>query len=654
MDRSFTRMLGMAVVLSLFARMALSAELSRDAQGTLRAATFEVVQLKPEEAGVTYERPLPMELMPYQQRTDKYRSIGTAFALGANRYVTAGHVIILGLMSQFGPPALRDESGTVYPIDQVLAYSQHEDFVVFSLRDGPKNVKYLKTGPKPKLNDTVFAVGNALGEGVVIRDGLYTSDTPEEQDGKWSWLRFSAAASPGNSGGPLVDERGRVLGVVLRKSPSENLNFALSINQVLDATPGEAKLDRRVAMHLPIMDVAETMVLDEHFVLPKGLGDFYKTWLQITMAEMHRGVTQLLEHNATHLFPRGDGSERLLHFVERAAFPVMLRESQNGVWVMTSPKPQTVQLEHNGFIEWDSSALRLHAPDDLSVVALHDRSKVFMDLFLNAYPLRRAVGSDSVRVTSLGDAIRESNYADHYGRTWQVRTWAVPYEDTLLTAITLPTPEGSAGFFVKSPSGYSDMVIHQTEVLLDYVFVTLEGTLERWQTYLGQKNLQPSAFAALKLTIEPERRVLFQSPRCEIDVQSKLVKLSKEATLRVNFAFFRDRDAPVWDVAGIALREDAHTQNGINVWRKSQPSSEAPENLRTDWNKAKGHDFPYSSSIANESGETRISTTVAAAGSGDSARTRYGLRVVSEGTQPQEAMARKLELLERAVKVLEQ
>ena len=85
----------------------------------------------------------------------------------------------------------------------------------------------------------MFAVGNALGEGVVIRDGVYTSDSPEEQDGKWNWLRFTAAASPGNSGGPLVDRHGQLIGVVLRKSPSENLNYALSIAQVLGAKEGE-------------------------------------------------------------------------------------------------------------------------------------------------------------------------------------------------------------------------------------------------------------------------------------------------------------------------------------------------------------------------------------------------------------------------------
>ena len=62
---------------------ALGAELSKSVQQNIRAATFEVVQLKPPDGEVTYERPPPMDLIPYQQRNDKYRSIGTAFAIGS-------------------------------------------------------------------------------------------------------------------------------------------------------------------------------------------------------------------------------------------------------------------------------------------------------------------------------------------------------------------------------------------------------------------------------------------------------------------------------------------------------------------------------------------------------------------------------------------
>ena len=84
-------LLGLAISASAGA-----AALEAGVQQRVRAATFEVVQKKPDDGAVTYDRPLPLELIPYQQRIDKYRSIGTAFSIGGNRYVTASHVFALG------------------------------------------------------------------------------------------------------------------------------------------------------------------------------------------------------------------------------------------------------------------------------------------------------------------------------------------------------------------------------------------------------------------------------------------------------------------------------------------------------------------------------------------------------------------------------
>src|ERR1700733_1384053 len=139
-------------------------------QHAMREATFEVVIKKPEHETVVYEKPLPLELLPYIERTDKYSSIGSAFALGHNTYVTAAHVMRDAIASQFGSPALRRSDGAVFEIDRILRFSEHEDFAVFSLQNDPRPPALL-TNREPELDQPVLAVGNALGEGVVIRDG---------------------------------------------------------------------------------------------------------------------------------------------------------------------------------------------------------------------------------------------------------------------------------------------------------------------------------------------------------------------------------------------------------------------------------------------------------------------------------------------------
>src|SRR3546814_7242353 len=151
-------------------------------------------------------------LLPFQQRNDKYYSIGTAFSIGGGRYVTAAHVLMTGANSLWGPPALRDNGGKVYAIDKIVKFSMQQDFVVFTLAQQP-GAGVLELDTDAAAGQIVCSVGNAYGPGVVLRDGLYTSDTTEQPDGRWNWLRFSAAAPPGNSGGPLLAQDCKVTGV---------------------------------------------------------------------------------------------------------------------------------------------------------------------------------------------------------------------------------------------------------------------------------------------------------------------------------------------------------------------------------------------------------------------------------------------------------
>ena len=58
-----------------------------------------------------------------------------------------------------------------------------------------------------------FGIGNSVSAGVV--SGLNRTYTPDGDETPFSGLiQFDAAANPGNSGGPLVNSRGEVLGIV--------------------------------------------------------------------------------------------------------------------------------------------------------------------------------------------------------------------------------------------------------------------------------------------------------------------------------------------------------------------------------------------------------------------------------------------------------
>jgi len=105
----------------------------------------------------------------------------------------------------------------------------------------------------------------------------------------------------------------------------------------------------------------------------------------------------------------------------------VVRESQDGLWGASGEQTQTFQLDHNGFVEIYHGIVRLRRPDDVSLARLYGDSSLYMDLLLKGYAVRRQVGSESVKVTSLGKAQWSSTHTDAYGRTWQVNVWAEPW-----------------------------------------------------------------------------------------------------------------------------------------------------------------------------------------------------------------------------------
>jgi hypothetical protein len=109
------------------------AALDKKVLNLINKVVFEVVVLKLPEGSTTYDRPLPLDLLPYLERTDKYYSVGTAFAISPTELVSAAHVLSLDQESQFKDYFIRDSEGKVYPIGNIVSYSERRDFVTFSV-----------------------------------------------------------------------------------------------------------------------------------------------------------------------------------------------------------------------------------------------------------------------------------------------------------------------------------------------------------------------------------------------------------------------------------------------------------------------------------------------------------------------------------------
>lgn len=622
----------------------------------IQEATFEVVSAKPVSDPLQYEKPLPLDLLPFQERNDKYYSIGTAFAIGGGQYVTAAHVLLTGVNSLWGPPALRDNRGRVYAIDKVRKFSLERDFVVFTLADKPGDAA-LVLDAHPAQGQSVFSVGNAYGTGVVIRDGLYTSDTPEQQDGRWKWMRFSAAASPGNSGGPLVDQDGKVIGVVLAKSPNENLNYALPIGMVLDAPDGVAQFDQRIGYQFDVFDSTLSNTLKTQFALPLGLEKFFEVYQQRTNAFFDSQLKALLAKEPERTFPNGTGSTELLHDIATMGdFPKVVARNASGTWVLAGDANDDVKLPNNGYVTpgafGKNMLFHLRKPDDVPADKLYGSSSVPMDLLLKTGFLKRQIDNQNIPITSLGTPTVEAAHVDAWGRRWQVWEWPLPYANALLVVLALPVPDGYVGVARYSLAMQEHDQLINTKALADFMYVNYDGTFAQWQDFLRHRELLPAAMQDIRIDVDYGHRFRYASRRVHFDFTPDLQAIQPDSMLTLGFAYFTDQGKPVWDVAEIWLSAKATDDNYLMLVREHKPAPELGDNYRNGWDKVLHRRHPYDAVARNDKDVTKITSTVGPPAEAEPV-VLYTASYTTEGASPQDAMKDKIDLLIKTLQVQE-
>nr|WP_255775507.1 trypsin-like peptidase domain-containing protein [Microbulbifer sediminum] len=135
---------------------------------------------------------------------------------------------------------------------------------------------------KAQVGDIVLAIGNPFGVGQTVTQGIISATGARNLTnygaGGWlqNFLQTDAAVNPGNSGGPLVDTRGRLLGIntsILDKSGyTGGISFAIPANIALKVMEDIIEYGRVVPGWLGIeaIDLSRAPQLARTFNLPQS------------------------------------------------------------------------------------------------------------------------------------------------------------------------------------------------------------------------------------------------------------------------------------------------------------------------------------------------------------------------------------------------
>ncbi|HEU65671.1 MAG TPA: trypsin-like serine protease, partial [Chloroflexi bacterium] len=126
--------------------------------------------------------------------------------------------------------------GRTFPAETVGTDSL-SDLAVIKIDTTDLPYAYWGDSSSLSLGEWVLAIGNALGEGIIVTQGIVSRlNVSVDIAGNtlYGLIQTTAAINPGNSGGPLVNMSGQVVGITSVKivaSEVEGMGFAISSDE---------------------------------------------------------------------------------------------------------------------------------------------------------------------------------------------------------------------------------------------------------------------------------------------------------------------------------------------------------------------------------------------------------------------------------------
>jgi serine protease Do len=158
---------------------------------------------------------------------------------------------------------------------KLVGMAGHADVALLKINAGEKPLPYMRFGDsdKVRVSNRVFAIGSPLGLDNTVTSGIISALNRNIMESPFDdYLQTDAAINHGNSGGPLVNTEGEVIGmtsVIFSPGPgSSGIGFALpsrGLQFVFDRLMKTGKIN---AGRLPVHTQAITWALQQAFHTP--------------------------------------------------------------------------------------------------------------------------------------------------------------------------------------------------------------------------------------------------------------------------------------------------------------------------------------------------------------------------------------------------
>lgn len=211
------------------------------------------IALQPEEI---WDRVSPSVLRVEAEGLDGSTQLGSGFVceIEGQKFILSNRHVVLGAKH-----VRVGASGDELTLAPGYRISPDLDLALIDVPKGLQIKPLQGRANKLRIGEEIFAIGFPLGLNKSISQGLASSETE-------MLVQFSAPISSGNSGGPLVDYEGNVIGVVTAGSTGnseqvvQNLNFAIKTSFIPEARLFQDPILRLYDAWCALVDVENKLI----------------------------------------------------------------------------------------------------------------------------------------------------------------------------------------------------------------------------------------------------------------------------------------------------------------------------------------------------------------------------------------------------------
>lgn len=174
------------------------------------------------------------EQMPQQQNNEPIRSLGSGFIISADGYILTNAHVVAGADKITVKLSNQQEYQA-----KVIGQDKRTDIALIKIDAKNLPVALIGNSQNIQVGEWVLAIGEPFGLDYTATHGIVSAigrDLPDES--YVPFIQTDAPVNPGNSGGPLIDANGKVIGInsqIYTKSGGYmGISFAIPINVAMN------------------------------------------------------------------------------------------------------------------------------------------------------------------------------------------------------------------------------------------------------------------------------------------------------------------------------------------------------------------------------------------------------------------------------------